>query len=143
MTFFGHPFHPMTSHFPIALYLLGVLLTGAFLWLGQTDFERFAYWSFILSWLATVVSSLVGLIDQNQLEMADPRRENVNAHITAGVTLLMINGLLVYMRFRWPDVLTRFRWSYMGLMALGVVAVVTTAWLGAELVFRLQIGIIQ
>jgi uncharacterized membrane protein len=141
MTFFGHPLHPMTTHFPIALYLLGVLLTAVYLWHGQPDYERFAYWSFVLSWLANIVASLIGLVDQNQLDLADPRRHNVNTHITAGVSLLIINGLLVYMRLRWTDVLTRHRWAYLGLMGLGLGAVLITAWLGAELVYRLQVGI--
>ena len=105
------------------------------------EYERFAYWSFILSWLATIVASLVGLIDQNQLELADPRRVNVNNHITSGVALLIINGLLVYLRFRWVDALTRYRWLYLSLMILGVITVLVTAWLGGELVYRLQIGI--
>ena len=141
MTFFGLPLHPMTVHFPIALYLLGVLLTGGYLWRGQIEYERFAYWSFILSWLATIVASLIGLIDQNQLELTDPRRANVNNHITSGVALIIINGLLVYMRFRWVDVLQRYRWRYLSLMIFGVVAVLITAWLGGELVYRLQVGI--
>lgn len=143
MTFFGLPLHPMTVHFPIAFYLLGVLLTGGYLWRGHTEYERFAYWSFILSGLATLVASLVGLVDQSQLELADPRRANVNNHITSGVTLLIINGLLVYLRFRWNDVLTRYRWRYLSLMIIGIVAVLTTAWLGGELVYRLQVGIIE
>lgn len=143
MTILGHPLHSMTVHFPIAFYILGVLLTGVWLWRGQTDFERFAYWSFILSWTATLLATLFGLIDQNRLALDDPRRGNVNAHITAGVALIILNGLLIYMRFRWPDVLTRYRWPYLGLIALGLVAVLTTAWLGAELVYRHQIGIIQ
>ncbi len=141
MTFLGHPFHPMTVHFPIAFFLLGVLLTAVHLWRGQTDFERFAYWSFILSWLATLVSSLTGLIDQSQLELTDPRRNNVNLHITAGVALFVINGLILYMRLRWADVLTRHRWPYLGLIALGTAAVLATTWLGAELVYRLQVGV--
>jgi uncharacterized membrane protein len=91
MTFFNHPLHPLTVHFPIAFYLLGVLLTVAYLWRGQADYERFAYWSFVLSWLAIIVASLVGLIDQNQLELTDPRRNNLSSHITAGVALLVIN----------------------------------------------------
>jgi uncharacterized membrane protein len=66
----------------------------------------------------------------------------VNNHITASVALLIINGLLIYMRFRWPDVLSgKYRWIYLGLMALGVAAVLTTAWLGGQLVFQLQVGI--
>ena len=140
MTLFDHPLHPMTVHFPIALYFLGVLLTIIFLWQGQAEVERFAYWSFMLSGLGAVVASLIGLIDQSRLDLADPRRANVNNHITAGVALMIINGLLVYLRFRWPDALTRRRWSYLGLTALGLTAVVITAWLGDELVYRWQVG---
>ena len=142
MTLFGQPLHPMTVHFPIALYLLGVLLTIVYLWRGQADYERFAFLSFSLSWLATVVASVVGLFDQNQLELTDLRRQQVNPHITAAVSLLIINGLLLYMRLRWPTVLvTSRRWLYLGLMLLGVVAVVITGWLGGELVFRWEVGV--
>ena len=141
MTLFGHPLHPMTVHFPIAFYFLGVLLTLAYLWRGQTEYERFAYWSFILSWLAALIASLSGLIDQSRLELADPRRNEINQHITAGVALLIINGLLVYMRFRWTSALANQRWPYLGLMALGLIAVMATAWLGAELVYRWRVGI--
>ena len=142
MTLFGHPLHPMTVHFPIAFYLLGVLLTLIYLWQGNKSVEQFSYWSFILSFIGTIVASLVGLIDQSQLDLNDPRRATVNNHITASVALLIINGLLIYMRVRWPDVLSdKHRWTYLGLMALGVVAVLTTAWLGGELVFKLQVGI--
>jgi len=131
----------MTVHFPIALYLLGVLLTVGYLWRGQADYERFAFWSFILSWLATVVASVAGLFDQNQLEFADPRRAYVNPHITAGLALLIINGILLYMRLRWPDVLTSHRWPYLGLMLLGLIAVLATGWLGGELVYRWSVGV--
>lgn len=141
MTIFGHPLHSMTVHFPIAFYLLGVLLTIGFLRWGQTDYERFAYWSFVLSWLAVLAASLTGLIDQSQLAINDPRRNSVNLHITAAVALLIINGLQLYMRLRWADVLTSRRRPYLGLMTLGVIAVVSTAWLGAELVYRLQVGV--
>jgi len=141
MTLLGHPLHPMTVHFPIALYLLGVLFTLGYLWQGRPDYEQFASWSFILSGLSTLVASIVGLVDQSQLELHDPRRDNLNNHISAGVALLVINGLLIYMRFRWNDVLASHRWLYLGLMTLGLLAVITTAWLGAELVYRLQVGI--
>ena len=141
MTLFGHPLHPMTVHFPIALYLLGVLLTLLHLGWGRTEAELFAAWSFRLSGLATLVSALVGLIDQNQLAVDDPRWASLNLHITGGVILLLLNGLLVYMRFRWPEVLLNRRWSYLGLMTLGVVVVLITAWLGGELVYRWQVGV--
>ncbi len=133
----------MTVHFPITFYILGVVLTLFYLWRGHSEVEHFAYWSFMFSGIAAIIASLVGLIDQNQLELNDPRRITVNNHITAGVILMIINSLLVYMRFRWPDVLIRYRWPYLALMALGLAAVWLTAWLGAELVYRLHVGLIQ
>jgi uncharacterized membrane protein len=141
MTLFGHPLHPLTVHFPIAFYLLGVLLTAGYLWRGQSDFERFAAWSFGLSWLAAILASLAGLADQSRLDLADPRRDAVNRHITAGVALLILNGLLLYMRLRWPDVLNRHRRPYLALLLLGLLAVLTTAWLGGELVYVLGVGV--
>ena len=45
------PLHPMFVHFPIAFYLLGVLLTLGYLWQRIPDYERFAYWSFLLAWI--------------------------------------------------------------------------------------------
>jgi uncharacterized membrane protein len=58
------------------------------------------------------------------------------------VALLVINGLVVYYRFRWPDVLSSSRrWQYLGLMMAGVVALVVTGWLGGELVYSLKVGI--
>jgi uncharacterized membrane protein len=145
-----HPLHPFTVHFPIAFYLLGVLLTLIYLGRGQAEVERFAFWSFGLSWIAAIVASVVGLIDQNQLAQDDPRRNTVNAHITAAVALLIINGLLLYFRFRWlkkelaglKNLPALHLGLYLGLMALGVAAVLITAWLGGELVYRLRVGIL-
>lgn len=141
MTFLGHPVHPMTVHFPIAFYLVGAGLTLFCLWRCQPQAEQFAYWCFLGSWIATVLASLFGLIDQNRLTIDDPRQAAVNNHITAGVALIIINGLLVYMRFRWPDALQRYRWQYLTVMGLGVMAVVATGWLGAELVYQLGVGV--
>jgi len=138
----GLPLHPAVVHFPIALYLLGVLFTAGYLWRRTPDYERFAYWSFILAWAGTAAAALVGLVDQGGLAPGDPRRDAINNHITGGVALLILNGLVVYYRFRWEDVLTGpRRWQYLGLVAAGLAALVTTGFLGGDLVYRLKVGI--
>jgi len=133
----------MFVHFPIALYLLGVLLTLGYLWRRRApDYERFAYWAFLLSWVAVAVAALAGLIDLGSLAPDDPRRAVINNHITSGVALLIINGLVLYFRFRWPDVLAGSRrWVYLALVVAGIVAVVLTGWLGGKLVYTLKVGI--
>lgn len=138
----GRPLHPMFVHFPIALYLLGVLLTLGYLWRRAPDYERFAYWAFLLAWVGVAVAALAGLIDLGSLAPDDPRRAVINNHITSGVALLIINGLVLYFRFRWPDVLAGSRrWVYLALMVTGIVAVVLTGWLGGKLVYTLKVGI--
>ena len=138
---FDRPLHPMFVHFPIALYLLGVLLSLGYMWRRVPDYERFAYWAFVLSWIGVAVAALAGLVDLGGLAPDDARRDAINQHITSGVALLIINGLLVYSRFRWPDVLRRYRWQYLAIMILGLIAVLTTGWLGAELVYQLGVGV--
>ena len=138
----GRPLHPMFVHFPIALYLLGVLLTLGYLWRRTPDYERFAYWAFLLAWVAVAVAALAGLVDLGSLAPDDPRRAAINNHITSGVALLIINGLVLYFRFRWPDVLAGSRrWVYLALVVAGIVAVVFTGWLGGKLVYTLKVGI--
>jgi uncharacterized membrane protein len=138
----GLPLHPAIVHFPIAFYLLGVLLTAATLWRRTSDYERFAYWAFVLAWIGVGAAALLGLVDQGSLPPGDPRRDTINNHITGGVALLILNGLVVYYRFRWKDVLTGpRRWQYLGLMAAGVAALTLTGFWGGELVYRLKVGI--
>jgi uncharacterized membrane protein len=138
----GLPLHPAVVHFPIAFYLLGVLLTAGYLWRRAPDYERFAYWSFVLAWVGVGVAALLGLVDQAGLSPGDPRRDTINNHITGGVALLILNGLVVYYRFRWKDVLAGSRrWQYLGLMAAGAAVLALTGFWGAELVYRLKVGI--
>ncbi len=138
----GRPLHPMVVHFPIALYLLGVLFTLGYLWRGVPDYERFAYWAFVLAWMGVASAALLGLVDLGGLAPQDPRRASINNHITAGVALLIINGLVVYYRFRWPDALTSSRrWGYLALIGAGAAAVVISGWLGGELVYVLKVGV--
>jgi uncharacterized membrane protein len=139
---FFQPLHPMFVHFPIALYLLGVLLTLGYLWRHNPDYERFGYWIFLLAWIAAAFAALAGLVDLGSLAPDDARRGSINQHITSGVALFIVNGLVVYFRFRWPDVLTSSRrWAYLALMAAGVAIVVITGWLGGKLVYDLQVGL--
>jgi len=136
------PYHPLVVHFPVALYFLGVLMTLGYLWRKEADFDRFAYWAFFLSWLAALVASLTGLVDKGQIPFDDPRQEAMNRHITFAVLFIVLDGLVVYHRFRWPDVATTSRrWVYFGLLAAAAIALAVTGWLGGELVYGLQIGI--
>ncbi len=136
------PYHPLFVHFPIALYLLGVLLTLGYFTRKEPDYERFAYWSFFLSWVGAIVAALVGLVDRGVLNYDDPRLDSLDRHVTPAILFIIFNGLLLYSRFRWPDILASPRRRfYLVLLTLGLVTITVTGWLGGELVYGLQIGV--
>lgn len=136
------PYHPAFVHFPIALYCLGVLLTTGYIWRREADYERFGYWVFFLSFIAAIVASLVGLIDRGQLAFDDPRLAALDRHISGGVFFIIINGLILYSRFRWATILqTPRKWLYVALIGLGLLTITLTGWWGGELVYDLKIGI--
>jgi len=140
------PYHPLFVHFPIALYLLGVLLTLGALWHKnesiRADYNRFAYWVFFLSWLAAIAASLVGLVDRGRLDFDDPRQQAMDRHISPAIGFMVLNGLILYIRFRWSDVLqTSRRWIYLLLIAFGTIALLATGLYGGDLVYDLQVGL--
>jgi len=136
------PYHTIFVHFPIALYLLGVLMTLGYLWRQEADFERFAYWAFLLSLAAAVIASLVGLVDKGQLAFDDPRQGAIDRHVTAAIFFAILNALVVYTRFRWQDILDGpKRWLYLGLLLVGAIVLAAAGHLGGELVYSLQVGI--
>jgi len=95
-----------------------------------------------LSWLAAIAASLAGLVDKGQLAFDDPRQGAINTHITLAIAFIVLNGLLLYMRFRWADVLSSPRkWQYLALMALGLALITFTGFQGGELVYTLRIGV--
>ncbi len=135
------PYHPLLVHFPIALYLLGVLMTLGYLRRKEADIERFAYWLFLFSLAAAILASLAGLVDRGQLPFDDPRQGAIDRHITPAIIFTVLNALVVYARFRWPDILDDSkRWLYVGLIFAGVLALFAAGYWGGELVFGLQVG---
>jgi uncharacterized membrane protein len=136
-----YPWHPLTIHFPIALYCLGVLFTLLYLWRPQPEYDHFAQWSLTLSWLSMLVSMGVGLIDQSQLPFTDPRRNEIDTHITFAIALFIVTSGVVYARLRWSEVLSRYRLAYLTAILLGLGLLFWTGKLGGQLVYQFGIGI--
>ena len=136
------PFHPLFVHFPIALYVVGFLLTLRYLWRKQAADDHFAYQAFVLSLISAIVASVVGLIDRGQIEYDDPRTTILNQHITYAILFMILSGLVVYSRFRWPAILTSSQqWWYLALILAGLVTITATGWFGGELVYEWGVGV--
>lgn len=89
--------HPATVHFPIAFLLLA---SGAGLlymyWRPLDVLRTLTWWPMLLGWLGALVAILTGLLAQSGLPPDAPYRATLNGHITSGLALWVLYGLLLY-----------------------------------------------
>jgi uncharacterized membrane protein len=137
------PLHPKFVHFPIALYLTGILAVGIYLWRKERRFEQFATFLLVLGWVGNWAAVVTGLVETGGLAPDDPRWSTLNQHITLGFALLVAFGLALYQRLRWPRLLDepQHRLVFLALLALGAVLVVWDGLLGGKLVYELRLGV--
>jgi uncharacterized membrane protein len=113
-----------------------------YVWRNQSEVERFGYWCLLLSLLTALLAGLSGVVDRGQLAFDDPRMEAIDRHVSASVGFMVINALLVYSRFRWPNILQspHKSWYIAGLLAGAMVLTLSGHW-GGSLVYELRVGI--
>lgn len=91
--------HPATVHFPIALLLLAAGAGLLYLhWRRHAVLRVLTWWPLLLGWLGNGVAILTGLLAQSGLPPQAPYRGTLNWHITSGLALWAVAGLLLY---RW------------------------------------------
>jgi uncharacterized membrane protein/nitrite reductase/ring-hydroxylating ferredoxin subunit len=135
----GHPIHPMLVGFPIALWVAGFIfdLIGARglnsgLWAA-------GFYSVIAGCIMAVLAAAAGVIDW--LYTVPPESSAKNRGLLHGGLNSLALLLFIYVAYRLgspsavPDSATLL------LMAIGVVIVAISGWMGGTLVYRNQIGI--
>lgn len=135
--------HPFATHFPIALLLLNLALTLAYLRRADPFLERSAYGALVIGWWGLFASILTGTLD---LALSWPLRAEtvvwINLHAALGLTLLVVYGQALLRRRRDPAVLQGSqRQAYLRLLVLGALLVLITGWVGGHLVYGLGFGV--
>ncbi|MEZ4729737.1 MAG: DUF2231 domain-containing protein [Caldilineaceae bacterium] len=89
--------HPATVHFPIAFLLLASSAGLLYLYWRPLELLRIlTWWPMLLGWLGTLVAMGTGLLAQSGLPPQAPYRTVLNWHITSGLALGVLYGLLLY-----------------------------------------------
>lgn len=154
--------HPATVHFPIAFLLLA---SGAGLlylyWRPLPVLHSLTWWPMRLGWLATLAAIFTGLLAQSPLPPQADYRPLLNWHITTGLALWVLYGLILY--WQWllhsrsmrrqkatttalpADLLqlptARFRLTC--LLLLGIVLILASGWNGGQLVYKWGVNVLQ
>jgi uncharacterized membrane protein len=137
------PLHPRFVHFPIALLVTGTIAALAYmLWWRRQPLAVVAWSTIFLGWLAVFVAVLTGLIDQNRVTIGPEALDLMNVHIAAGIALIVVYGLVLYLRLRDPGVLEGPRRPVLFLLLiLGLAVVVVEGGIGGILVYDFGIGV--
>lgn len=141
-------FHPLTVHLPIGLLIGNVLLTALYLRRGERTLEAAAYHCLWLGLLLILPAVLTGALSAAQaLVVADRPRNDalgwINAHALSGLLLALVYWQAWQVRRRNPAVLDdpRARRGYLARLALGVLLLLASGWMGGHLVYELGVGV--
>lgn len=141
------PFHPLTVHLPIGLLIGNALLTGLYLRRGDRTLEAAAYHCLWLGLLLVLPAVLTGAFSAAQVLVgAHPRNDAlgwINAHALAGLLLALVYWQAWQARRRNPAILDdpHARRAYLARLALGVLLLVASGWMGGHLVYGLGVGV--
>jgi uncharacterized membrane protein len=144
--------HPATVHFPIALLIVGSVAGLLYLWWRQQpELRVLTWWLLMLGWIGAGVAALTGLIAQGNLPPQAPYTVTLNSHITSGLALILVYGIVFYRawlhRNRRPadpvDLLDMgaARPLLTALLLLGMALVAIGGWLGGELVYTWGVNV--
>ncbi|MFN8439772.1 MAG: DUF2231 domain-containing protein [Caldilineaceae bacterium] len=161
--------HPASVHFPIALLLLASISALFYLYGKRLQLLLTLVWPLMgLGWIAAIGAALTGLITQRGLPPQAPYQSILNWHISTGLAQIVVYGLLLYQRWRYP-LLAKQRARRRGersadasnlatpdellndsasriwitlLLLLGIVLILASGWNGGRLVFEWGVNVV-
>lgn len=136
---FGHPIHPMLIVLPLGLFISAVIFDIVFAFTGDASLADASFFNISLGILGGLLAAVFGLMEWLAVP-AGTRAKRIGAWHGLG-NLIVVLMFATSWFFRWQTVgfmPTPLALSFsFGAIVLGVV----TAWLGGELVFRLNVGV--
>jgi nitrite reductase/ring-hydroxylating ferredoxin subunit/uncharacterized membrane protein len=152
---FGHPLHPILNHFPIALFVLSLLLDVATLF-GYGGSELFdgpdffgnrgnplmvaAFYTMALGVVMGVLAAITGLADYLDIRADHPGKRNATLHMNLNLAMLVLYALNLNLRN--GDLgggSTPILPFVLSLVGVGILSV--SGYLGGQLVYDEGVGV--
>ncbi len=135
VTFLGK-FHPMMTHFPIALILTSLLFSGIGLWQRTSSFDTISVYLMYVASLSGIVTVVLGLLAGSGASYPSFLADYFTTHRFLGITTGVFTLVTTYFGFRLlRDRKTNTLLIYRLLLLLTAILVGVTGHFGATLVF--------
>jgi len=137
---FGHPVHPVITHFPMALLpvsllgdLIGFLTKASFWW-------SFSYYTLAIGLIMSIPALITGMIDFMTISSKGATERVAMLHMTIMLTAIIMYTASFFIRFGveipsgWRSISSVF------LSILGLIFLLIGGWFGGQLVYRYAVG---
>jgi uncharacterized membrane protein len=139
MKFLGHPVHPMLVVFPLGLLATAVIFDVLFTITGNTAFPVVSYWMITAGIMGGLAAAIFGFMDWVGMS-PDTRAKNIGVwHGLGNLLIVVLFTISWFLRTNAPNYVPNTIAFILSLLAAGLALV--TAWLGGELVYRLNSGV--
>jgi len=139
------PWHPMVVHFPVALVIsAAAMLWGARLLPGDRVAATLATvgtWNLCLGTAAAVAALGTGLAAVIGLRVGEQAHLAISIHVRWAFATSLVLVLLSVWRGAGTHAQSRPSWPFVGLLSAATAALVVTAYLGGENVYRHGVGV--
>jgi len=138
--------HPIFVHFTVALWSLAALFYLSMPLVKSPSLHAqwviLARWNLWLGTAFAVVTAIFGLVAYNSVAHDTPSHAAMSEHRNWAVSTLALFLILTgWVLWRERRMKTGYSPSFLVAMLLGLVLLLTTAWHGAEVVYRYGIGV--
>src|SRR5689334_469142 len=136
---FGHPIHPILVVIPLGLFIGAIIVDTIDLINGNTALSQVSFFNISIGIIGGLLAALFGFLDWRLVPL-NTRAKQIGAwHGIGNVVVVLMFALSWWLRrdaVNYQPSQTALIFSYAAILT-GIV----TAWLGGELVFRLNVGV--
>ena len=134
--------HPLLVHLPIALLTCSFLFDLAGV-LGRKDNLTNAGWWMMLSGIVGLTSAIVtGLLAETIVTISQSATDHFQTHQQVAFLVAGVYATLFLWRIaNRGEIPSRWKWGFLAVSFIGVVAIWIGAWYGGEMVYQFGVGV--
>jgi uncharacterized membrane protein len=140
LRFFGHPVHPVVTHFPMALLPVSFLGDLIGIWTDATFWWSFSFYNLAIGLVLSIPALITGMIDFMAIPQEGAADRIAMRHMTIIITAITLYTGSFFIRFG-VEIPSGWRViSSVSLSLLGLIFLLIGGWLGGQLVYRFGVG---